>query len=66
MITEIIKTLGGAVVLHAAMSSTSLWQPDASIDSLLIPSAVVSLISAGLIGVIIVARYRRKAKRSSR
>jgi hypothetical protein len=66
MFTEIIKTLKGAVVLHVVMSSTSLWPPDASIDSLLIPSAVVSLISAGLIGVIIVARYRRKAKRSSR
>jgi hypothetical protein len=62
MFTEIVKSLNGGVVLHVVMSSTSMWQPDSSFDSLLVPSAVVSLISAGLIGVILVGRYRRKAK----
>ena len=66
MITEIVKSLNGAVVLHVTMSSTSLWQPDSSIDSFLIPSAVISLTSAVLIGFIIVGRYRRKAKRLAR
>ena len=66
MFTEIVKSLNGATVLHVTMSSTSLWQPDSSIDSYLIPSAVVSLISAGLIGFILVGRYRRKAKRLAR
>ncbi|TMI30694.1 hypothetical protein E6H27_06970 [Candidatus Bathyarchaeota archaeon] len=65
MFTEIVKSLNGEVVLHVTMSSTSLWEPDSSIDSLLIPSAVVSLISAGLIGIILVGRYRRKTKRFS-
>lgn len=62
MFTEIVKSLNGAVVLHVTMSSTNLWQPDSSFDSLLVPSAVVSLITAGLIGVILVGRYRGKAK----
>ena len=64
MFTEIAKSLNGTEVLHVVMSATNLWQPDSSFDSFLVPSAVVSLISAGLIGVILVGRYRRKAKLS--
>ena len=63
MFTEIVKTLNGTVVLHVVMSSTSLWQPDTSPDPLFVPTAVASLFSAGLIGVLLVGRYRRKAKR---
>lgn len=62
MFTEIVKSLNGVIVLHVVMSSTNLWQPDSSFDSFLVPSAVVSLMSAGIIGVILVGRYRRKAK----
>jgi len=62
MFTEIVKSLNGVIVLHVVMSSTSIWPPDSSFDSFLVPSAVVSLISAGLIGVILVGRYRRKGK----
>ncbi|TMI52853.1 hypothetical protein E6H13_05910 [Candidatus Bathyarchaeota archaeon] len=64
MFTEIVKTLNGTVVLHVVMSSTSLWQPDTSPDPLFVPTAVASLFSAGLIGVLLVGRYRRKAKRA--
>jgi hypothetical protein len=62
MFTEIVKSLNGVIVLHVVMSSTSIWPADSSFDSFLVPSAVVSLISAGLIGVILFGRYRRKAK----
>lgn len=62
MFTEIVKSLNGAVVLHVVMSSTSLWQPDLLPDPLLIPTAVASLFSAALIGVLLVGRYRRKIK----
>ena len=64
MFTEITKTLNNTVVLHVVMASTSVWPPDNPIDPYLVPSAIVSLTSAGLIGVIVVARYRRKPKRS--
>ncbi|OLE68109.1 hypothetical protein AUF78_17560 [archaeon 13_1_20CM_2_51_12] len=60
--TEIVKSLNGVVVLHVVMSSTSLWQPDLPPDPLLIPTAVVSLFSAVVIGVLLVGRYRKKAK----
>jgi hypothetical protein len=62
MFTEIVKSLNGVVVLRVVMSSTNLWQPDNSFDALLVPSAVVSLTSAALIGVVLIGRYRRKAR----
>ncbi len=62
IITEIVKTLNGAIALHVTMSSTNIWQPDNPISAFLIPSAVVSLSSAAIIGVILVGRYRRKIK----
>lgn len=63
LFTEIVKSLNGGVVLHVVMSSTNIWQAANSLDSYLVPSAVVSLMSAGLIGVIVVSRARRKGKR---
>lgn len=64
MFTEIVKGQNAVVVLHVVMSSTNLWQPDLPPDPLLIPTAVVSLSGAGLIGVLLVGRYRRKVKLS--
>lgn len=63
MFTEITKTLNNTIVLHVVMTSTSMWPPDNPIDPYIVPSAVISLTSAGLIGVIVVARYRKKPKR---
>jgi len=60
--TEIVKILNGQTVLHVTMSSTSIWPPGNPLDSFLVPSAVVSLTSAAIIGVILVGRYRKKAK----
>lgn len=61
--TEIIKTNNGATVLHVTMSSTNIWPPDNPLDPYIVPSAIVSLTSAGLIGIIVVARYRKKKPR---
>jgi hypothetical protein len=62
--TEITKTLNNTVVLHAVMTSTSIWPPDKPLDPYIVPSAIISLTSAGLIGIIVVARYRKKPRRS--
>jgi hypothetical protein len=62
--TEITKTLNNTVVLHAVMTSTSIWPPDNPIDPYIVPSAIISITSAGLIGIIVVARYRKKPRRA--
>ena len=64
MFTEIIKTVNGATVLHVAMTTTSMWPPESPIDPYIVPSAIISLSSAILIAIIVVARYRKKLKRS--
>lgn len=62
LFTEIVKSQNSVTVLRAVMSTTNLWQPDLPPDPLFIPTAVVSLFSASIIGVLLVGRYRKRAK----
>ena len=67
MFTEILKkTSQGSTLLHIVLDSTNIWQADSPFGVFVASSAILTIMSAGLIGIVVFGAFaaRRRKKRS--